>query len=194
MGNDYCSNCGAELKFQEAEICPTCGVGIKKSLKKSLHHNCPTCGNKLKFEEAEICPACGVRVKNGIYTFQPNVSNNYSLIGGILGLIGILFVTIGSQSLFAMGIFVGVISIIAILGNYLKNQRISALLSILCGIIIFIEFINVWGAFLNPKDYYNTYFFHLSFYALIITIILWGLSVIFLEYSGYLKLKNKITD
>lgn len=26
----YCPNCGAELKFSEAEICPTCGVRIKE--------------------------------------------------------------------------------------------------------------------------------------------------------------------
>lgn len=29
MAQNYCPNCGAELKFSEAEICPTCGVRIK---------------------------------------------------------------------------------------------------------------------------------------------------------------------
>lgn len=26
----YCPNCGAELKYADAEICPTCGVRIKE--------------------------------------------------------------------------------------------------------------------------------------------------------------------
>lgn len=30
MPTNYCPNCGAELKFKEAEICPTCGVRIKE--------------------------------------------------------------------------------------------------------------------------------------------------------------------
>jgi TM2 domain-containing membrane protein YozV len=29
MAQNYCPNCGAELKYKEAEICPSCGVRIK---------------------------------------------------------------------------------------------------------------------------------------------------------------------
>lgn len=30
MAQNYCSTCGAELRYKEAEICPSCGVRIKK--------------------------------------------------------------------------------------------------------------------------------------------------------------------
>lgn len=32
---NYCPNCGSELKFHEAEICPSCGVRIKEPPKAS---------------------------------------------------------------------------------------------------------------------------------------------------------------
>jgi len=30
MAQNYCPNCGAELQYKEAEICPACGVRIRK--------------------------------------------------------------------------------------------------------------------------------------------------------------------
>lgn len=36
MGQNFCPNCGGELQYQEAEICPKCGVRIKEPPKPFL--------------------------------------------------------------------------------------------------------------------------------------------------------------
>jgi len=36
MAQNFCPNCGAELKYSEAEICPTCGVRIKEQPSRTV--------------------------------------------------------------------------------------------------------------------------------------------------------------
>ena len=76
----FCPHCGSELQFQEAEICPKCGVRIKDAPKKDTEIDTKTI--IISYVVAAIIPLIGF------------VLSIYFLIKGkILHFIGLLVVS-----------------------------------------------------------------------------------------------------
>jgi hypothetical protein len=86
----HCPKCGAELKFAEAEICPSCGMRIKEEPPKKLPSDSGCMGGCRKFH-AGIIAGLGIILLFGALITGPG--NNFSgfitiFILGLICLIG----------------------------------------------------------------------------------------------------------
>ncbi len=131
VNNHFCRNCGSELRYNDAEICPTCGIRIKSS-----HYE----QQSIKYHRPLILGIIGgiLGLFGALYYFYISafittrstpLNMNDSEIFIIMGSIALIFSLIGVLSgairqhkmggtiMIISGIVVGFTSIIGILGS-----------------------------------------------------------------------------
>jgi RNA polymerase subunit RPABC4/transcription elongation factor Spt4 len=128
----YCQSCGAIIK-SAAEICPKCGVNLKKAVFGDASKDekyCRSCGALIK-SAAEICPKCGVRQ----ILYKPTADSEFKVTNTGL------YIAIGVVISIFLSVFVGFIYFIIISSIYPNEQPLQKgkkITGILCLIVVVI--------------------------------------------------------